>query len=290
MHLIAMLLGLWLSRFARERLQWRAPRVFAPWQERVCEHWFQRGGNAWLGLFCLLAPPVVLVALVQWLVSGWLLGAVSFLLALAVLLACLPEVRVEQRLRALTRDWRAGDMEAADAQLLTLSHGGQVPESRDEKLLFAVGEAALTAHHGLFALLFWFAVLGPAGAVFYRLIDLERARSLRAANVATSWSEPVMALHAVLAWVPARLTALGFGLMGSLTDAMRQWQLARAGEQDGSRAALTGAMLGALRLDGGLPEDDAQSEVLVEARRLLRRTLMLWLASYAILTLIGVLN
>ncbi|MCC5810539.1 MAG: regulatory signaling modulator protein AmpE [Ectothiorhodospiraceae bacterium] len=290
MHLIAMLLGLWLSRFASERLQWRAPRVFAPWQERVCEGWFRHGRTAWLGLFCLLVPPVVLVGILQWLVSGWLFGAVSFLLALAVLLACLPEMRVEQTLRALTRAWRVGDQAEENLLLLTLSQGEQPPEDEPARLVFAVREAGVRAHHNLYALLFWFALLGPAGAVLYRLTELERARSQRASNVAVSWRELVVGLHALLAWLPARLTALGLGLMGSLTDAMRHWQLARAGEQDGNRAALTGAMVGALRLEISPVDRDAQGEVLVEARRLLRRTLMLWLVAFAVLTLIGVLN
>ena len=97
----------------------------------------------------------------------------------------------------------------------------------------AVEEAIFVqANNRIFGVIFWFMVLGPAGAWAYRVSDLLRRR---AAFEAARQGVPRMRgdlgsvltdLHGVLAWIPARLAALSYALAGSFEDAVGNWRVA----------------------------------------------------------------
>lgn len=90
----------------------------------------------------------------------------------------------------------------------------------------AVETALVTAHRNVFGVFFWFLLpIGPAGAVLYRIAEyLSRA-----------WSEPenlrteqfgsfaVRAFHWI-DWIPARLTATAFAIVGNFEDAIYAWR------------------------------------------------------------------
>lgn len=71
----------------------------------------------------------------------------------------------------------------------------------------AVEDYFITANTQMFALIFWYIIAGPIIALAYRLISL-----LRQFNAV---SEQANQLTALLEWIPARLTALLFLLVGN---------------------------------------------------------------------------
>ncbi len=68
-------------------------------------------------------------------------------------------------------------------------------------------------HERNFAILFWFAVLGPFGALLYWLLIVSQKIMTINSNVST--------LHAIAAWVPARITGFIYGLVGKFNSALR---------------------------------------------------------------------
>ena len=65
-------------------------------------------------------------------------------------------------------------------------------------------------------------ILGPVGAWLFRVSDLMRRRAVfECGRVAESgdevpgYGDAVQAVHGVLAWIPARLLAVGYALSGS---------------------------------------------------------------------------
>lgn len=76
------------------------------------------------------------------------------------------------------------------------------------------------AHERLFAVLFWYVVLGPLAAVLYRVI------SLLARNKTGQYgqlSDDASVIHGILAWLPVRLIGLGYALVGNFMKTFGFW-------------------------------------------------------------------
>ncbi len=154
------------------------------------------------------------------------------------------------------------------------------------------------ANNRVFGVIFWFLVAGPAGAWFFRVVDLMRRRAKFESNrlrddenKTAAFLHPVRTLHGLLAWIPARLLALGYALAGSFEDAIRNWRGFAPTERgrfyefnDRLLASVgCGAMGQAEITDGRAPEWHAVRS----AMRLVNRTLFVWLIAIALMTLFG---
>ena len=107
---------------------------------------------------------------------------------------------------------------------------------RSEIVRHVIEHSVLAAHRHVFGVLGWFSVLaalglGPAGAVLYRMSEFVarywrfKAKSLQAGEGAS----PALQAAASTAWgvidyVPSRVTALGFAVVGSFEDAIDAWR------------------------------------------------------------------
>ena len=70
------------------------------------------------------------------------------------------------------------------------------------------------ANERIFATIFWFVVLGPFGAMLYRLIS-ELSKQIDFDELA----EFSKFIHAIMAWIPARMLAAGYALTGNFDGA-----------------------------------------------------------------------
>ena len=75
----------------------------------------------------------------------------------------------------------------------------------------------IAANRRVFAVVFWFIVFGPAGALAYRLLDHCRQDGITTGNAAAN-------VLAYLDWLPSRLLALIFALGGHFTQTIRYWR------------------------------------------------------------------
>ena len=92
------------------------------------------------------------------------------------------------------------------------------------------------ANNRLFAVIFWFVLLGPIGAWAFRVSDLIRRRAVFSTSRRGFSPDATMAgmqndvsgaatdVHGWLAWIPARLVAIGYGLAGSFDAAKHAWK------------------------------------------------------------------
>ncbi|WP_293001174.1 regulatory signaling modulator protein AmpE [Nevskia sp.] len=158
----------------------------------------------WLLAFALAG----LVALIGSSLSG---GLTQLVYATAALFVCLGPRDLADDVQRLRAARAAGDA-ATVARLTRSLQRGPAPDADHRSLL---GALFIQSHERRFGACLWFIVGGPAGAVLYRI-----ASRLSALVETPSAQRSAALLHNLLAWLPARLTALLFGLAGSMDDAL----------------------------------------------------------------------
>jgi adenosylcobinamide-phosphate synthase len=117
----------------------------------------------------------------------------------------------EESARSLLAEWTGEDTSTLDSSELSR---------------IAVETALITAHRNVFGVFFWLLLpVGPAFAVMYRVAEY----------LARAWNEPdhlrneafgrfAMRAFYWIDWIPARLTAIAFAVVGNFEDAIYAWR------------------------------------------------------------------
>jgi len=181
--------------------------------------------------------------------------------------------------------------------------------SRDTSALdeSGVAKAAMESvlengNDAIFGTLFWFAVLGGPGALLFRLANTLDAmwgyRTLRF----NLFGRPAARLDDALNWIPARLTALTYALLGQTRLALHCWRTQAGNWESPNAGPVMSAGAGSLGVElGGAAIYHGQEEIrpqlgsgpapvaadLDRAIALIRHSLWLWLA---VLFVIGLLH
>jgi len=253
------------------------------------------GAGAWRGRFGLLLAvgvPVLVVAAVQWLLGERWYGLPLFVFALLALIYTWGPRDLELDVEAVVDAREPGERRAAAAALFP--EGGE-PVIEGPALVEAVFRCALWRWFGV---LFWFLLLGPAGALLYRLMSLAAQGPAQAA-LPPAQAEAARLFVALLNWPVAHLMTFGLALAANFDGVLAAWRDWHAS--------------GGMRLDIGflgaaarasvvceLAEEDAyaidgpaQAPALLELRdamSLVWRVLLLWLAVLAIFVVAGFVN
>lgn len=278
MKLLAMLLAL------------GAERLFSPYRDSANRHetWalLQRllpAPGLWQSRLMpplLVLLPVLAAALLQREIHGDLLRLPWQALLLFLCLGPRDLADDVQKLRAA----RAAGDSATVARLSGSLQMGPEPDADHRSLL---GALFIQSHERLFGTLWWFLAAGPAGAVLYRLAS---RLPVLIADPDSPAGRSAALLHAALAWLPARLTALLYALAGSMDDAMADWRhLRQSADPDWRRHTWTIlATVASAALDwedgGGPVVASSLDAALAEVLRMQRRALLILLALAALFT------
>jgi adenosylcobinamide-phosphate synthase len=247
-------------------------RVMGAWARWVCRQTYAgRHPHAWLTLGLTVGIPVALSIGVDWALSSWSL-VLAWIWTVAVLYVTLGfrqfshhftqirdalEQGDEVRARELLAHWRVPGTQATGAEL-----------PRSEIVRHVIEHSVLAAHRHVLGVLAWFAVLsalglGPAGAVLYRLLEWMPRLYRQMAQIAADELHLGAGLAEVArkTWdwvdhVPARVTSLGFAVVGNFEDAVDCWRnyaqllvSQSRSDNDGVLLAATSGALG-VRLGG----------------------------------------
>ncbi|MNF40964.1 regulatory protein AmpE [compost metagenome] len=162
----------------------------------------------------VLGAPLLLVGLLLWILAPLAYGWLLLPLHVAVLLWSLGRGDPQRSLAPFRASWQRGDAEAA--YLDARRDLGVQAEDPPTLLRQVQGFLLWQAYQGFFAVIFWYALLGPLLALAYRLLAL----------LAEHAGDAVLRSHAVrlrqaLDWLPARLLALSLALAGNFVTANR---------------------------------------------------------------------
>jgi len=262
-----------------------------------------------------LTPPVLLSAAVFWLADA-VHPALGLLVNVIVLYCLMGFRRFSHALSAIVAALSANDIPAARRALAAWRAGPSTTDLASAEIArLAIERGLVDAYRQVFGVVFWFVVLpGPAGAVLYRAAVLlaEEWRGpvagVEPSPLVQSRAEfgmPARALLLALDWLPVRLTALSFAIVGDFEDAVACWrtQASRWAAQEGGMTigvllAAGGGALG-VQLGGMLPTlsgdpdvrpelglgDPVEPDVLPSAVGLVWRALVLWLLVILLVTL-----
>jgi len=173
--------------------------------------------------------------------------------------------------------------------------------SRDTSALDSTGVAKAgvesvleNGNDAVFGALFWFALLGGPGALLFRLANTLDAMWGYRTERFNLFGRPAARIDDALNWLPARLTALTYALLGHTRNALscwrRQaptWDSPNAGPVMAAGAGSLGVQLGGAAIYHGREEHRPalgcgalpQAGDLDRAISLIRRSLWLWLAA-----------
>ncbi|MBS0346287.1 MAG: CobD/CbiB family protein [Proteobacteria bacterium] len=194
------------------------------------------------------------------------------------------------RARRLIAEWRGRNHDGA---------------SSSEVARLAIEEALVAAHRNVFAVAFWFILLpGPSGAVFYRLAHFfnETWGNRDQSDDFGDFGEFSRKIFAILDWVPVRLTAIAFSIVGDFEDGVYCWRAQASQWKDKASGILLASGGGALGVRLGMPihesgevmerpemgvGDEADADFMQSTIGLVWRTLVLLFLMLALLGVAG---
>jgi AmpE protein len=283
-RLLVVLIALGLLHLAPQLARWRGNSWFRRWVAQLSD----TSGAARVALLLLL--PTALCLLIVG-VLGWspLVELFRLLFGLVVLLYCFGPREFEADLEAILH---APDNVSREAAAQALVDDGKPVGWNAPALGEAIAYAALRRR---FAVLLWFFLLGPAGALLYRLAQtLGRDDSLQLDSAAQRTAGYVAN---ALDWLPAQLLTFTLAVVGhwdAVIDAWRRWHSQAmptswySAEPGFLGAAAKADVLTDIHAGDGYAEE--HSDPLVELQRLrgaLLRALLAWLSVVALVVIGG---
>lgn len=240
-------------------------------------------------LLLLVFLPVGVTALAQFQINA-ILVFLSFVFSVAVLLYCLGPNDLHRLVRRYLDAMDTNDDASAKTawqQLRPNCVHDEYPADAATRAHALVEWVLIQTHERLLGILFWFAVLGPMGAILYRLtVELVCLRQQTPTDDQSLFDTATIHLHRVLAWIPSHLTALSYAVMGSFIPALQAWQDSPPNDQNlpDNHNLLRHTGLGSLQFDTQPPQD---TNAVRTALALCSRSLLTWLAILALMTLAG---
>jgi adenosylcobinamide-phosphate synthase len=232
------------------------------------EGWFNAGHvhHGRLGWMVMIISLVVPTALVYWLCFT-INPFAAFAWNVLILYLTLGFRHYSHYFSSIQLALNAGDETAARALLAEWTRQDTTAMSVNEIARVAVEKALVTSHRHVFGVFFWFLMpLGAAGAVLYRVAEyLDRA-----------WNEPdhmkneAFGRFAAQAfywidWIPARMTAVAFAIVGNFEDAIYAWRNFAGRWQNQTIGIILTAGGGAMGLRLGTPAENAADAIPADA-------------------------
>ncbi len=185
----------------------------------------------------ILAPSLVLLALFV-IFHNLLWGAVHLVLSVLVLMYALgrgPYVRLFSEYK---QAWEDGNKEKLQGVLQALDAKQTVPDDAIQLHIKTRQAFIYQAFTRLFAVLFWFVLLGPVAAFLYRLLKL--------AEPSTRYS---LALEKFMEWPAARLFSFSVALLGNFSNAIGHCKACMLDTQKTANTVISEVALAALDHD-----------------------------------------
>ncbi len=267
------------------------------WFRDYCR-WFRHlPMGSWLSenrfaMIALLLLPISILMIIQSWSADTLGGVPEWFLSFFILLLTLGPHDIEHQVSNFIDARDHGSSERA-SRIASEIMGRDATEEEPE-LSIRVSESVVEqANNRLMAVIFWFVVLGPVGAMLYRLTCLAERYSREDPERKTVNEQAFHLLH-ILNWVPARMLAVTYALVGNFDNVLLAWRHWR----DELRNEYPSDAAGLLTLTGSaalghtpeeiMPQNASDLPPLVEdALGLVLRSLSIWVVLLGIIQIVA---
>jgi len=215
--------------------------------------------NGRMGWFLMMAVLVLPVALIYWVLQYFGLVFLAFAWNVAIVYLTLGFRHYSHYFTSIQLALNNGDEATARALLAEWARIDTVGMDPTEIARIAVEKSLITTHRSVFGVFFWFLMpVGPAAAVLYRVSEY----------LARAWNEPEHMRNEAFGqfaakafywidWIPVRLTAIAFAVVGNFEDAIYAWRNFANRWADESRGIILAAGGGAMGVRLGTPNENA---------------------------------
>lgn len=206
---------------------------------------------------------------------------------------------------------RSNDLKLARA-LLSAWRGQSCDELNTEEVVrLTIEEALLATHRNVFAVVVWFVIfmllgLGPSGAILYRLTRfLNMSWQVQEGVKSEGFSKFPALLYHWIEWLPTRLTASTFAIVGNFEDAIYCWRTQATSWSDPEAGIVLASGAGALGVRLGMPVsqldpvivrtelgtgDEVDVDHMQSAVGLVWRAMVFWLIMLLLLTMASMVS
>jgi cobalamin biosynthesis protein CobD/CbiB len=214
----------------------------------------KHGKIAW---FIAMLLPLLVVSLSYWLLMA-IHPVLAWLACVAVLYVTMGFRRFSFYFTNIQKALRKRDIAEAQTVLSEWCGKSCYELSAEEISRVAIEQALLASHRNVFGVMSWFVLLmlfglGPAGAVLYRLGLFLNARwGSRPSDELGDFGEFARQAHYLMEWLPLRMTAMTFAIVGDFEDTAYCWRTQAHTWADPEEGIIIASGAGALGVRLGL--------------------------------------
>jgi len=197
--------------------------------------------ESWPGFFIVNVPLWVVVGIVYYALCNVFFGLFGLILGLIIVWYCLGP---DDLFKAYEDYKKAceGDNKDAKKDAIAALLGKAAPKSNAATYRALTETISTKSYNELFSVILWFCLLGPLGALVYRVLSLSALQSKEAfAGVAAT-------LKGYADWIPTRLTVILFSFAGNAASFKHLMKHLIAGPEQ-NEALLFDASLTAINVD-----------------------------------------
>lgn len=179
--------------------------------------------SVWLELAAYILPLWFVLLFVLMMFGSSMAGLLAIIIHVGVLILCLGPDDLHHQVAEYFSAVEKNDSQKADEQLAMIVGEKSLPDSASGKARALTNALLLKANSRFFAILFWYVMpFGLFFAVLYRVL-----KSLACSAAELSLSDPLRSANIlvlnILNWVPARLSAIFYGLVGNFGQMFNRW-------------------------------------------------------------------
>ncbi|MEM1243405.1 MAG: regulatory signaling modulator protein AmpE [Pseudomonadota bacterium] len=215
MKLIILLIALGLERYLHAgqylyRFNW-----FHAYLDKLAN--FCEDKHLWrgyIGLAINILPVIIIVGIVCLLFSWIIHPLFEFIFAILILLYSLGPTSLFMQLEKF--------LQSTNIDVLPENYKQSYKNVENTNRLIS-SNIFILFNSQFFAVIFWFVVLGPLGALFYRLIVLNAEQSRPPESKHQPLHHAASMLQGILDWIPVRLLGVGYALVGDFGNVWSLW-------------------------------------------------------------------
>lgn len=256
MRFIIIILCLVIERWTIYSKQIRRFHIFEFYDQAMLALCEKLRLRSYIGVIVVLALAMIIVGLIYfWLLHVWY-GILGFIFAILVMLYSFDAFGVQEE--------NLGD-----------------ELSREHPIEKEMVGLLVQANRNIFAVVFWFTILGPIGAVLYR-INYLLTKNNESNDIATAAQK----IRQILDWIPVRLMALSYALVTHFIPVIKCWGKNVISGLSHNEEVLSECGMAALESVGHTVEVSNAEEFRRETMHIIDRALIIWLVVIALTILL----